>query len=60
MIKPFTNSNTRYVHTTCTEWKIDGPKLRKILTGLSGQTSLEGKKGQKVLKGGFCVASPLA
>jgi hypothetical protein len=37
---------------------MDGPWLRKIVTGLSGQTSLEGKKGQKILKGGSYMGSP--
>jgi hypothetical protein len=36
---------------------MDGTWLRKIVTGRSGQTSLEGKKGQKILKGGSYMGS---
>lgn len=38
---------------------MDGPCFRRILTGLGGQTSLEGKKGQNILNEGFCMGSPL-
>ena len=58
-IKLFTNSNTRWVHKPCSVRRMDGPCFRRILTGLGGQTSLEGKKGQNILNEGFCMGSPL-